>query len=757
MKKRMSHFALAARRPSAVRRSLAAAVLLAALLMFALPALGEELNLTLTAPSGQRDYANSLCYAGETLYALGNQGLYRLTPGAQAFEVAVDLARASAYRWQTQRPDGEEEAALWRQAVTFIAADGEELIAVQPLSGHVLRLRGGALEVDFELPPEVFAMDRDEDMRRNVRAVTCQDGQLFLLMEMLWDAEDSVDLFAVDLRTHEARACSVRGAAGIAPGAQGELLLMTQGGYVSQMLGGPEQIQLLGYDIASDSARELARFEEDRFVGAAAYDAALNADVLFCEGRIVRADALDTALAYVPVSFVTSDWPAVCSPAGRYAMTGGGYVFVRDISSGEGVRKTELRVADSLSPDVLAAFSIENPDIAVIAAGMAQGTATALLTGDPALDILSLTVPGDAFIDYAARGYLAEVDSEALDAWIKTLYPAIGETVTRDGAVMGVPYSLSPDSWTIDETMWQQTGMGTEPATYAELFDAIALWLGEKAEDYPDYALSDLQQMDLQNVVQLIVCDYVLELEASGAALTFDTDAFRAAMNLLAEHADLLSDEHGQWGMPIVSGYNQGFGVSYNDSHRVRMMLAPALISGERAMTASLRVFAISAASQHRREAVRFLEWYAAHLREVDRYQMTPTLNDPIENPNYAPRVAELEEQIASLTEQLENAQDEETAAALEQRLADTQDILDRSESMRYSISPESIALYRQLARDLRIPWNSALASNAVRDSLMDVIAPICGDGLTRGEVDALIAQLDRVLDMAVREGGEKR
>ena len=745
MIKRMSHLMAAV------------ALSLVAIPSLAQSARGEELNLTLTAPSGRTDYAESLCYAGETLYALGDQALYRLTPGARAFETVVDLTQSSSYRWQTQEPEEEQEAALWRQAVSFIAADGEALIAVQPRSGHMLRLQDGALEVDFELPREIFAMDGDEDMRRGVRAVACQDGELFLLMELLWDDVDGAELFAIDLDAHEARACSVRGVAGISPGAQGELLMMTQGGYVSQMLGGPEQIQLLAYDIATDSARELARFEETCLVGAQAYDAAIGANVLFKEGRIVRADAPETALAYVSASFVSPGWQATCSPAGRYATTAGSYVFVRDISTGETVQKTELRVAESIDSALLTAFSIENPDIAVIAGTMTQGMSAALLTGDPTLDVLSLSVPGDAFIDYAAKGYLAEVDSEALAAWIATLYPAIGETVTQNGAMMGVPYALSPDSWTIDETMWQQAGMGEEPATYAALFDAIERWLCEKAEDYPDYTLSDLQQMELPRVVQQIVCDYVLEREDAGEELTFDTNDFREVMNLLADRADLLSDEHDQWGMPVVSNYNQGFGVSYNDNHRVRMMPALAITAGGHAMTASLRVFAISAASEHKREAVRFIEWYVAHLRDIDRYEMTPGLDDPVENPNYALRVAQLHEQIAQLTERLEQAQDEESVAALQQRLADTQGILDRSESMRYSISPESIAVYRRMAVDLRIPWDSALASAAVRDSLMDVITPICADGLTRGEVDALIAQLDRVLTMAVQEGGEAR
>lgn len=727
-------------------------------LLLALPALAEgangaEANLGFPVLGGQTDYPQALCFAGETLYALGSRGLYRCAPGADAFETALDLTEASAYRWQTERPDDVQEAALWSQAIDLIAADGDTLVAVQPWSGQVLYLRDGALEVAFDLPQELLTMEEDEDARRGVLGAACQGGELFLLMEAAsWADYGKTELYAVDLATQAVRRCSVQGAASVAPGAQGQLLLFKQGGYVAQMLGETPDVKLVAYDIASDSVQALMLFDENATVGGVAYDAPLGAAVLVKDSRIVRADAPDTALAYMPASFLSPTSRAACSPAGRYAMTEGNYVFLRDISTGIPVQKTELRISGTVDPARLAEFSIQNPDIAVIPGYSEGNLRTALLSGDPTLDVLCLSVPDSAFAGYVAGGYLAQIDSQALDAWVATLYPAIGEAVTREGKLFGVPVSLAPDSWTIDETMWQAAGMGEEPQTYADVLDAVALWLDEKAEEYPDFTLSDIQQLDLCFVAEMIVREYVLEYETPGELLSFDTDVFRKAMGLLAGRADLLSSEHEQWGMPILYSYNQGFGVSYNDSERMRMILPPSLDGGERRMTASVHLLAISAASQHQQEAARFVAWWAENLSERELYPMVPSLNDPVESPYYPTRVAQLTEQIASLQERIAQEDSEEKLEELEAELAWAQGVLERSEDMRYSISPESIAVYREMARQLTIPWNSVLAQSGVWESLEDVIMPACADGLEQGEIDALIAQLDRVMTMAAQE-----
>ena len=131
---------------------------------------------------------------------------------------------------------------------------------------------------------------------------------------------------------------------------------------------------------------------------------------------------------------------------------------------------------------------------------------------------------------------------------------------------------------------------------------------------------------------------------------------------------------------------------------------------------------------------------------------MTSSLNDPVESPYYPTRVAQLTEQIASLQERIAGEESEEKLEELEAELAWAQGVLERSEDMRYSISPESIAVYREMAQRMTIPWDSVLAQGGVWESLEDVIVPACADGLEPGEIDALIAQLNRVLTMAAQE-----
>ena len=109
--------------------------------------------------------------------------------------------------------------------------------------------------------------------------------------------------------------------------------------------------------------------------------------------------------------------------------------------------------------------------------------------------------------------------------------------------------------------------------------------------------------------------DYIIQSADQGGQFTFKTDVFRNVLMSIAAHAELLSEEHDQWGMPILSSYSQGFGVSYNDSHRVVMMLPPALnADGEQAMNTEIEVLAIHNASKNKDIAEKFIAWYVAHL-----------------------------------------------------------------------------------------------------------------------------------------------
>lgn len=101
----------------------------------------------------------------------------------------------------------------------------------------------------------------------------------------------------------------------------------------------------------------------------------------------------------------------------------------------------------------------------------------------------------------------------------------------------------------VNETKWNELNLGEYPKTYEELFEKIAMWLDEYAADYPEYTLSDIQQMELGNLVLSMVEEYIHIHETSGKPLTFNTPSFRTLLKTVSDNAYLLAEEmsSGAW------------------------------------------------------------------------------------------------------------------------------------------------------------------------------------------------------------------
>ena len=104
-------------------------------------------------------------------------------------------------------------------------------------------------------------------------------------------------------------------------------------------------------------------------------------------------------------------------------------------------------------------------------------------------------------------------------------------------------------------------------------------------------------------------------------------------------------------------------------------------------------LFALPAQAQ---EAERLIAWFAGNLGDTARYQMDPSLMEPIERENYAERVAQLREELRELSARLEEAQTGEELAALQEEIARHERMLEANEQTRYALSRESIAIYRE-------------------------------------------------------------
>ena len=686
------------------------------------PILADGASVVLDLTEMQRyEMASSLCWIDDSLYVLGNKGVYSWKSGSEKMNTVIDLAVASNYDYVQDCPEDESEATVWNQMLQLIFTDGEALYGLHPYSGMIKKIEGNAQTDVAEIQRE-YLYSEDMEAYREIRQAVYADKKLYLLLGTdTYEEYDKTELYAFDLDTSEMELVDIEGVNSIMLGAEGTLLIQTNDALSSAVQ----------YDVESGTlGEEILTVGEDERIAGVAWDAVDQRYVRFVQGQVA------------------------CSATGLYALANGRYIFIRDITGDEAASQTILTVAGYLNPDMLIQFSLDNPDIAVLQS--AQSAQNAALSGDYTVDMFTLTAPGD-FAAMKEKGYLASMQDGQLCDWSKTLYQEIQNVIYSGEELLAAPIAINVNSWTMDETMWNELELGEYPTNYDELFEKIAVWLDDYASEYPDYTLSDIQQNGMETLVAAVMKDYIIQNADQGGQFTFKTDAFRNVLMSIAAHAELLSEEHDQWGMPILSSYSQGFGVSYNDSHRVVMMLPPALnADGEQAMNTEIEVLAIHNASKNKDIAEKFITWYVAHLSDTVSYELSPEKNEPIENPNYPIRVQEVTDELQDLKKKLEETDDPDKQAELEEQIFRKENQLEGLADMQWSISQESIDCYRSVAKNMKIAYESPFFGSGEGGGMQavnDVIAKFCEDGLVESEVDGLISELDRVTFMVSMEG----
>lgn len=712
------------------------------------PILADGASVVLDLTEMQRyEMASSLCWIDDSLYVLGNKGIYSWKSGSEKMNTVIDLAATSNYDYVQDCPEDESEAAVWNQMLQLIFTDGEALYGLHPYSGMIKKIEGNAQTDVAEIQQE-YLYSEDMEAYREIRQAVYADKKLYLLLGTdTYEEYDKTELYAFNLDTSEMELVDIEGINSIMLGTEGTLLIQT-----NDALSSADQ-----YDVESGTlGEEVLTVGEDERIAGVAWDAVDQRYVRFVQGQVVTCDANGNEIvkAYIPVFDATENVPASCSATGLYALANGRYIFIRDITGDEAASQTILTVAGYLNPDMLIQFSLDNPDIAVLQSS--QSAQNAALSGDYTVDMFTLTAPGD-FAAMKEKGYLASMQDGQLRDWSKTLYQEIQNMIYIGEELLAAPIAINVNSWTMDETMWNELELGEYPTNYDELFEKIAVWLDDYASEYPDYTLSDIQQNGMETLVAAVMKDYIIQNADQGGQFTFKTDVFRNVLMSIAAHAELLSEEHDQWGMPILSSYSQGFGVSYNDSHRVVMMLPPALnADGEQAMNTEIEVLAIHNASKNKDIAEKFIAWYVAHLSDTVSYELSPEKNEPIENPNYPIRVQEVTDELQNLKKKLGETDDPDKQADLEEQIFRKENQLEGLADMQWSISQESIDCYRSVAKNMKIAYESPFFGSSEGGGMQavnDVIAKFCEDGLVESEVDGLISELDRVMFMVSMEG----
>ncbi|NLO84566.1 MAG: hypothetical protein GX096_03940 [Clostridiales bacterium] len=696
--------------------------------------------------------ALSLCWLENDLYILGTYAIYHWAEGMETPDVYYDLSSSAAYQYAAQPPKSEEDAQAWAKAIRYLFTDGETLYGLHPYNGQVFEIAHEKMQEAALLPADLLKGGTEEDsFIRDIKSTAYVNGELFLLLGTdNYSDYAKTELVSFRFADESSKARALAGAQGLAAGADGKLAIFTEA----------EECAIWQYDIASETFDlKLASFKPNEISSGMVWYAAKDALAYYAANRValVNAAGQSQTKAYLPVSYARSTTPAACSQSGIYAYPYSSRVFIRDISIDGETTQTALNLIGALSPDLIIDFSIENPDIAVVSlnASSSDYLKQAVISANSDIDLMVASAPGD-FAAMKTKGFAAALNSSSeLVSMAQQLYPTIQNAIFDGDSLLGYPIAFQPLSWTINESKWQEFGLGDYPTTYDQLFRIIAIWLDDYAEDNRDYTLCDIQQSSIDTLVSLMIKEYIFQNETTGERLTFDTPAFRSLLSSVVENAHLLSQDNEQWGMPLLYSYYQGFGITYNDSDRMHMLLSPTLDSQKTQMlNARMEVLVVNAASLKQDAANRFVSFCAQHMDAGTKYTLSPNQNEPLRNPAYESRLETLNAELQSLQNKLDSA-DESQTALLRDEITQKENLIASFSDNEWSISPKSIDMYRQIAQNLRVPYDTAFPAEDEASSfgaLSSVVAQYCTDGLTADEIDAFIADLDRVTYLVFME-----
>ena len=702
------------------------AFLLIALLVccFASAALADA-NLIL-----EGDDIGSLCWQGDTLYLLGRETVYRWQPGQEAPETLWQTEGTGNLRYWEEPPADEANLTLWKQAVCYIVPGKEGPLALHPYSGELMSVAANGLTVVGTIPQDklTFTME-DMTMYRGIIDVAGQDGVVWLLLDtddpMSWDGWSKKTVLRYDTADSSVMTFDVSGVNHIAA-AEGNLLLSVDdsGVHVHQLVDGRTGELIRQYEAASETAI-WAQGGVLEYVGG---------ELLLTDDAGSRA-----AKGYVSLGNVLVGGDMDCSDSGLCAIANGGYVFIRDLNNP--AEKTVLRVSGYLWSDQLLRFSISNPDIALVTLG--ESAQQSAMTGSA--DLYVVEAPG-AYGTLVSHKGLAPINDDALVAQAGAFYEGIRDVLMPEGQLLAWPTQIITNTWSLDETLWARFDMGDVPTTWSELMDAFQRWQDDYATDEPDYKLGELPY-SVEDCLRLLVREYILQ--SGDGYPDFTSEDFRQAVLAVLAHQAAIDKNAESWGEPLIYSYSIGFGLQEIGESVTRMMLKPAITTdGPQRLSADLTLLAISNASQQQEAATRFIRWYAENMSVELRYELDPTLNEPVRHDNHESRLADLLAQKEAIEAAIAAGETPE----LKEQLAQQERMIARQED-KWKLSAQSIANYREVAENIFVPYRSPLLTNEGGMAALDErIGLYCGQGLNDATLDRLLQELNSVAQMIMME-----
>ncbi len=355
-----------------------------------------------------------------------------------------------------------------------------------------------------------------------------------------------------------------------------------------------------------------------------------------------------------------------------------------------------------------------------------------MTTQDATVDIIGLyTDEGLAVIKQ--KGFYTPLTSETLLHAFNELYTTVASPLLDDnGAIIAWPVLATPILMTSETALLEEYGFSV-PKSFEEFLDLVPQIVASDLMQEQDCVLLSVLAYNRHDMFQYLVEQYVLSCYVQGNDVDFTDETFtRLASRVLTEVPEedpSPSNEDGTC-TPLFNFYSASNIISEE-------LTAPLPLTndGNTGIYTSLTVLIVNPYSEHKAEAIAFLE-HMATKRTPEDYALYASMTAPLLDSSVTQQIESLQEQAQAL-----NA---ETDA---EKLASIQADIAALEAIKYTVSPAAIENYRTLAASFVIPEESLPISTVRFISLVERTS----SGMM--SLDQFIEQANQYVQMITLEG----
>ena len=471
------------------------------------------------------------------------------------------------------------------------------------------------------------------------------------------------------------------------------------------------------YDADAEEEEELFKLEmKSGSLGNVVYDAGEDAIYYTSDGEIWKIVGNDPASAVAVNAMPLESWSdnRAFLTEEKYFVAMDYQTVVQRSTDPNQRAQTRLVVQDNYMNAVKSAyfdFSNQHGEVEVLMTQNVEDILQAMLNRSDEVDIYSLYVGSAQYDAVFNRGYMADLSqSQALTDLAKSAYPFVQEALFKDGQLVAIPTDMSAYCRFYNTQAMEKLGLTPEdmPKTWPEYFAFLRDRLPALLEEHPDvvaFEMYSTQQTQKNELLYNMVSEYLLYISQPENTFAFDTPEFRAMLEGLesvdfaalglAEDAEEWSWEDANEKLVLFPGYMSDLSPFWQNENTQPLLLG--IGEGIKPMVqVQMGVLFVNPYSPDQDLAIQFLETVAKNLDDTFLVKIDPTKNDPIPNPSFDQSLEYFDTNIANLTEQLEQADEDDKAQYQEQLEQAKEDKAEFLKNGAWMATEESIADYRE-------------------------------------------------------------